>query len=145
MHQLCRALALSTKSILQYLIRLFGDIDFSLYLCTRSIKSSRSYRSGLANRASSERGRAIAQPSYSISATVVSTMWEIYSLQKTKSYATTHLLHQVCPAVRRHADSRVSKHLQFPGANAASILQPLVMAKPPLSHILSNMTYPTTS
>ena len=108
MHQLCRALALSTKSILQYLIRLFGDIDFSLYLCTRSIKSSRSYRSGLANRASSERGRAIAQPSYSISATVVSTMWEIYSLQKTKSYATTHLLHQVCPAVRRHADSRVS-------------------------------------
>ncbi len=26
-----------------------------------------------------------------------------------------------------------------------SILQPLVMAKPPLSHIPSDMTYPTTS
>ena len=91
----------------------------------------------------------------------------IYKLQKIiPSYATTHLLHQVCPAVRRHADSRVSKHLQFPGCKAeagpvcvpimirhsstssntaALTLQPLVMAKPPLSHILSDMTYPTTS
>ena len=28
------------NAILQYLIRLFGDIDLSLYLCTQSIKSS---------------------------------------------------------------------------------------------------------
>ena len=38
------------------------------------------------------------------------------------SYATTHLLHQVCPALRRHADSRVSKHLQFPGAKPRLVL-----------------------
>ena len=49
--------------------------------------------------------------------------WSRYDVEETfinfkniPSYATTHLLHQVCPAIRRHADSRVSKHLQFPGA-----------------------------
>jgi len=35
---------------------------------------------------------------------------------KTKSYATAHLLHQVCSAFRRHADSRVNNHFQRPGA-----------------------------
>ena len=75
---------------------MFGDSNFSLYFCTRK-HQEQSSSDGLTNRASSEcrsklvyilpsreRGRAIAQPSYSISATVVSTMWEIYSLQKQK-------------------------------------------------------------
>ena len=66
-----------------------------LYLCTQHQEQSSS--DGLANRASSEcrakhvcalpsreGGRAIAQPSFCISATVVSTMRENYSLQKQK-------------------------------------------------------------
>ena len=37
------------------------------------------------------------------------------------------------------------RHSSTSSNTAASTLQPLVMAKPPLSHILSDMTYPTTS
>ena len=55
--------------------------------------------------------------------TVVSTMRkQYYSLQKIPSYATAHLLHQVCSAFCRHADSRVNNRFQRPGAEQRLIL-----------------------
>ena len=48
--------------------------------------------------------------------------WSRYDVEETfinfkniPSYATTHLLHQVCPVVCRHADSRVSNSIQSSG------------------------------
>ena len=65
--------------------------------------------------------RVTRQPSFSL-ATVASTMRKILFTSKTKSYATAHLLHQVCPAVRRHADSRVSNSFQRTGAKPRLVL-----------------------
>ena len=46
----------------------------------------------------------------------------IVLISKQKSYATAHLLHSFCSALRRHADSPVSNRFQCPGAKPRLVL-----------------------
>ena len=79
---------------------------YSLYLCTRSIKSSA--RKG-------DSPTEFWKPRWSVRCGS-----NIYKLQNIPNYATAHLLHSLCSAFRRHADFRVSIRFQRPSAKPKS-------------------------